>query len=327
MNALSLDEAMRRACDAVRVSPPKRRCAPGRWTRTDSLGKNGKNDAAVLIDDDQQGGFVYCGGLGSLAQKANARRAPTRTRALTSPTCKEVEMAEKRICAVEGCCKSVSVRGFCPAHYQRWRKYGDPTAKASPREPKPKPSCAVEDCDLPSVARGWCEKHYWRWRRNGGPLEQKHASPGEAMRWLSEVALPFDSDACLTWPFATSAGYGRIWHDGAVTYPHRLICAAVNGPAPEGQETAHLCGNGHLGCVNPAHLVWKTRADNLADRLVHGTHNRGEAHPAAKLTEGEVRSIRKLLGTIPMRAIAERFQVSVGTIGSIAYQQNWGWLE
>ena len=59
MSALSLDEAMRRACDAVRVSPPKRRCAPGRWTRTDSLGKNGKNDAAVLIDDDQQGGFVY----------------------------------------------------------------------------------------------------------------------------------------------------------------------------------------------------------------------------------------------------------------------------
>lgn len=59
MNALSLDEAMRRACDAVKVSPPKRRCSPGRWTRTDSLGKNGKNDAAVLIDDDQQGGFVY----------------------------------------------------------------------------------------------------------------------------------------------------------------------------------------------------------------------------------------------------------------------------
>lgn len=59
MSALSLDEAMRRACDAVKVAPPKRRCAPGRWTRTDSLGKNGKNDAAVKIDDDQKGGFVY----------------------------------------------------------------------------------------------------------------------------------------------------------------------------------------------------------------------------------------------------------------------------
>lgn len=59
MSALTLDEAMRRACDAVRVSPPKRRCAPGEWTRTDTLGKNGKNDAAVLIDPDQQGGFVY----------------------------------------------------------------------------------------------------------------------------------------------------------------------------------------------------------------------------------------------------------------------------
>lgn len=59
MTDLSLDEAMRRACDAVKVSPPKRRCSPGRWTRTDSLGKNGKNDAAVLIDDDERGGFVY----------------------------------------------------------------------------------------------------------------------------------------------------------------------------------------------------------------------------------------------------------------------------
>lgn len=59
MTALSLDDAMRQACDAVRVAPPKRRCSPGRWTRTDSLGKNGKNDAAVLIDDDQRGGFVY----------------------------------------------------------------------------------------------------------------------------------------------------------------------------------------------------------------------------------------------------------------------------
>lgn len=59
MIALSLDDAMRRACDAVKVAPPKRRCTPGRWTRTDSLGKNGRNDAAVKIDDDQKGGFVY----------------------------------------------------------------------------------------------------------------------------------------------------------------------------------------------------------------------------------------------------------------------------
>ena len=59
MSALTLEEAMRRACDAVRVAPPKRRCTPGEWTRTDTLGKNGRNDAAVLIDPDQRGGFVY----------------------------------------------------------------------------------------------------------------------------------------------------------------------------------------------------------------------------------------------------------------------------
>jgi len=59
MMAMTFDEALSQACIAVQVKPPARRCAPGRWTRTDSLGKNGKNDAAVLVDDDQCGGFVY----------------------------------------------------------------------------------------------------------------------------------------------------------------------------------------------------------------------------------------------------------------------------
>lgn len=59
MSALSLEEAMRRACDAVGIEPPKHRLVPGKWVRTDSKGKNGKNDAAVKLDDDQAGGMAY----------------------------------------------------------------------------------------------------------------------------------------------------------------------------------------------------------------------------------------------------------------------------
>ncbi|MFC0633277.1 hypothetical protein [Brevundimonas balnearis] len=59
MSALTLEEAMRQACAAVGIEPPKHRLVPGRWVRTDSKGKNGKNDAAVKLDDDQRGGMAY----------------------------------------------------------------------------------------------------------------------------------------------------------------------------------------------------------------------------------------------------------------------------
>jgi hypothetical protein len=59
MNTVTLDEAMRAACAELKVSPPKRRPAPGRMTRTDTLGKNGRNDAVVLIFDDETGGMVW----------------------------------------------------------------------------------------------------------------------------------------------------------------------------------------------------------------------------------------------------------------------------
>lgn len=32
------------------------------------------------------------------------------------------------ICSVEGCGTAARARGWCPAHYQRWRKYGSPLA-------------------------------------------------------------------------------------------------------------------------------------------------------------------------------------------------------
>jgi hypothetical protein len=70
-----------------------------------------------------------CQHLEKVAQKANTPRVSGPQRALTGPTCKEVEMAEKRVCAIEGCCKPVKARGWCSAHYAMWKKYGDPLAR------------------------------------------------------------------------------------------------------------------------------------------------------------------------------------------------------
>lgn len=59
MIAQTLDDAMRDACAAAGVKPPKRTPTPGRWSRSDTTGRNGKNDASILIFDDERGGIVW----------------------------------------------------------------------------------------------------------------------------------------------------------------------------------------------------------------------------------------------------------------------------
>lgn len=56
---MTLDDAMRAACDAVGIKAPASPPPPGRWKRTDSLGAHGKGDASIMIFDDQRGGIVW----------------------------------------------------------------------------------------------------------------------------------------------------------------------------------------------------------------------------------------------------------------------------
>lgn len=56
---MTLDDAMRAACDAVGIKAPSSPPPPGRWKRTDTLGKNGKGDASIMIFDDQRGGLAW----------------------------------------------------------------------------------------------------------------------------------------------------------------------------------------------------------------------------------------------------------------------------
>lgn len=55
---MTLDDAMRAACASVGIVPPPSVPVPGRWRRTNTLQRNGKGDASVLIFDDQQGGIA-----------------------------------------------------------------------------------------------------------------------------------------------------------------------------------------------------------------------------------------------------------------------------
>src|SRR5690349_16938907 len=110
-------------------------------------------------------------------------------------------------------------------------------------------------------------------------------APGEAQRFYRDVVLPYEGDDCLFWPYSKwGRGYGHVWADGRQQYVHVLVCREANGPAPTPKhEAAHSCGKGHLGCCARKHLSWKTRSENHADKITHGTMLRGDTHPRSKL--------------------------------------------
>ena len=186
--------------------------------------------------------------------------------------------------------------------------------------------CTIEGCHKPVDARGYCDTHYGRWKRHGDPLVVKYQTP--ARDFYERYVIPFEGDECLIWPFnCGSNGYGYLKVGRKNCPVSRLVCEAANGPPPSPKyDAAHSCGRGHEGCVSRRHLSWKTRADNCADKLIHGTDNRGERHRYAKLTESDVREIISLKGKKTQSEIGKQFGISFQQVSKIHSGGNWGWL-
>lgn len=185
--------------------------------------------------------------------------------------------------------------------------------------------CSIEACGKPHRSRGYCRAHYKRFMAYGDPLAGSTAH-GAPEAWVHEH-LSYSGAECLIWPFARlTNGYACIRHKGNAYGASRYICELAHGPAPQlRDEAAHSCGNGHLGCVSPAHLSWKTTADNEADKVAHGTHNRGIRHPLAKLSEADVRAI--FHDPRPVTVIALDYGVSHSAISGIKHRRNWRSLD
>lgn len=189
--------------------------------------------------------------------------------------------------------------------------------------------CAVSGCQRPRARREWCKLHYGRWLRSGDPNSTSRPEYGKARRFFVDVVLPYQGADCLIWPFfRDDCGRGRFCIDGRMVYAARAVCENTHGkPSLPDMQAAHSCGNGHLGCVNPHHLSWKTRAENEADKISHGTTARGSKNGGAKLTASDVRAIRAMSGRVPTPAIARRYGVCKSTVSNILAGRKWSWLE
>jgi hypothetical protein len=80
-------------------------------------------------------------------------------------------------------------------------------------------------------------------------------------------------------------------------------------------------------CVNPAHLIEGTTADNANDMVRRGRSMKGERHPNRKLSATDIRNIRERLadGETGSR-LAEIYGVQGSQISRIKNGQQWGHL-
>lgn len=126
---------------------------------------------------------------------------------------------------------------------------------------------------------------------------------------------------CEIWPHGQNGhGYGRVQSKKlGARGVHVVACTARNGPRPDGMDAAHTCGV--KLCFNPDHLSWKTRKENEADKILHGTSQHGERNTQARLSVADIAAIRS--STLLQRELADMYGVRQGTISRIINQKRW----
>lgn len=124
-----------------------------------------------------------------------------------------------------------------------------------------------------------------RWKRPVKKRFAKHVN--KRGRKVSHM-----SSRCWEWTGALNrSGYGQF----AIAYKphgaHRAAWIFANGDIPKGLHVLHKCDN--PCCVRPDHLFLGSHSDNVQDAMNKGRITSGEDHHAVKLSDKEVRDIRK----------------------------------
>ena len=181
--------------------------------------------------------------------------------------------------------------------------------------------CSVEGCKLESSARGWCKKHYSCWYRTGS-LVLKGKIIKSLEEKLMENYMPIPESGCWIWTACVDErGYGYVRSNGRMMRTHRASWLIHNGQIPKGLCVLHKCEV--PSCINPNHLFLGTQQDNIKDMDNKGRRKslKGESNHKAKLTESDIREIRK--STDNNKNDSKKYGVLPWAISKVKNRDSW----
>jgi hypothetical protein len=123
-------------------------------------------------------------------------------------------------------------------------------------------------------------------------------------------ARAYHAADCVETTYSTDrCGYAVFSIGGLRTQIARYLTAIKEGISYEDYswQSRHTCDNPR--CINPAHLISGTAADNANDKVERGRSTRGEKSASAKLTVLDVIALR-LFPQVPATVFAEWFGVT-----------------
>lgn len=141
-------------------------------------------------------------------------------------------------------------------------------------------------------------------------------------RFWSKVEVKERHD-CWFWRAGKDKnGYGMFWIKPQNQPAHKVAYKFEFGSFEKGLHVLHKCDN--PSCVNPYHLFLGTNQDNIKDMIKKGRSLKGEKAHSAKLTEIEVKQIKKLINEgMSSGMISKRFKVHKSTIKDIKALRTW----
>lgn len=137
-------------------------------------------------------------------------------------------------------------------------------------------------------------------------------------------------DSCWEWRGSRRRGsYGKLKLDGKLLRAPRVALALSAGAPPtSGLWALHSCDN--PPCVNPKHLRWGTPLANTVDMDSRGRRValRGSAHGRTRLSEDDVRTIRRLCASgMSQERVGQTYGITQMAVSKIVTGHNWGWLD